>query len=49
MRIRKLTAPKLQGPVLVEDTCLSFDAMGELPGPYMYFDMERHLTKSEMY
>lgn len=24
------------GPVLVEDTCLSFDAWNELPGPYMY-------------
>jgi len=24
------------GPVLVEDTCLSFDAFNELPGPYMY-------------
>ncbi|KAI9714766.1 MAG: nucleoside triphosphate pyrophosphohydrolase ham1 [Bogoriella megaspora] len=24
------------GPVLVEDTCLCFDALGELPGPYMY-------------
>jgi inosine triphosphate pyrophosphatase len=22
--------------VLVEDTCLSFDAMGEMPGPYMF-------------
>ena len=26
---------QLQSPVLVEDTCLSFDAMGEMPGPYM--------------
>lgn len=31
-----LMTVKMQGPVLVEDTCLSFDAMGELPGPYMY-------------
>lgn len=24
------------GPVLVEDTCLCFKAMNDLPGPYMY-------------
>lgn len=29
-------AEVVNGPVLVEDTCLSFNAMGELPGPYMY-------------
>lgn len=23
------------GPVLVEDTCLCFKAMNDLPGPYM--------------
>ena len=28
-------ATAINRPVLVEDTCLSFDAMGELPGPYM--------------
>lgn len=27
---------QVKGPVLVEDTCLSFNAMGELPGPYMH-------------
>ena len=27
---------KIQGPVLVEDTCLCFNALKELPGPYMY-------------
>ncbi|KAK3053793.1 nucleoside triphosphate pyrophosphohydrolase ham1 [Extremus antarcticus] len=26
----------VKGPVLVEDTCLCFNAMGELPGPYVY-------------
>lgn len=26
---------KVQGPVLVEDTCLCFNALKELPGPYM--------------
>lgn len=26
---------QVQGPVLVEDTCLCFNALRELPGPYM--------------
>lgn len=26
---------QVQGPVLVEDTCLCFTALKELPGPYM--------------
>lgn len=26
---------QVQGPVLVEDTCLCFNAFGGLPGPYM--------------
>ena len=26
---------KTGGPVLVEDTCLCFNALKELPGPYM--------------
>ncbi|KAI4186433.1 MAG: hypothetical protein L6R41_003480 [Letrouitia leprolyta] len=28
-------AAMVQGPVLVEDTCLCFNALKELPGPYM--------------
>ncbi|KAF7189941.1 Inosine triphosphate pyrophosphatase [Pseudocercospora fuligena] len=28
-------AEAIQGPVLVEDTCLCFDAFDELPGPYV--------------
>ncbi|KAF2669182.1 inosine triphosphate pyrophosphatase-like protein [Microthyrium microscopicum] len=31
----KRAAEILKGPVLVEDTCLAFKAMGELPGPYI--------------
>lgn len=27
---------QIQGPVLVEDTCLCFNAFDELPGPYVY-------------
>lgn len=36
-----IISPTLQvgGPVLVEDTCLSFDAFNELPGPYMYVQL----------
>ena len=30
------TREQVQGPVLVEDTCLCFDAFDELPGPYVY-------------
>lgn len=26
---------KVDGPVIVEDTCLCFKALGGLPGPYM--------------
>lgn len=26
---------QIKGPVLVEDTCLCFNALKELPGPYM--------------
>ena len=26
---------QINGPVLVEDTCLCFNALKELPGPYM--------------
>ncbi|KAI6251190.1 Inosine triphosphate pyrophosphatase [Erysiphe necator] len=28
-------AEKIQGPVLVEDTCLCFNALQQLPGPYI--------------
>lgn len=31
-----LSASQVGGPVLVEDTCLCFNALEELPGPYMY-------------
>ncbi|KAF2086890.1 Maf/Ham1 [Saccharata proteae CBS 121410] len=32
----KRAADIVGGPVLVEDTCLCFKAMNDLPGPYMY-------------
>ncbi|MCJ1293904.1 nucleoside triphosphate pyrophosphohydrolase ham1 [Xylographa carneopallida] len=31
----------IDGPVLVEDTCLCFNALKELPGPYMEEQMAR--------
>lgn len=31
----RVAAQKTGGPVLVEDTCLCFNALGDLPGPYM--------------
>lgn len=32
---------KIQGPVLVEDTCLCFNALGGLPGPYIKWFLEK--------
>lgn len=34
---------QVNGPVLVEDTCLCFNALKELPGPYMYVIIS-HIT-----
>ncbi|KAL3634414.1 hypothetical protein CASFOL_021468 [Castilleja foliolosa] len=31
----RLAAKEVNGPVLVEDTCLCFNALEGLPGPYM--------------
>ncbi|KAF2719873.1 inosine triphosphate pyrophosphatase-like protein, partial [Polychaeton citri CBS 116435] len=36
----KMAADIVKGPVLVEDTCLCFDAWGELPGPYVKWFLE---------
>lgn len=32
----RIAARQVGGPVLIEDTCLCFNALGGLPGPYMY-------------
>ena len=32
-------ARRIQGPVIVEDTCLCFNALGGLPGPYIKVNM----------
>uniref|UniRef100_A0A4X1V9W4 Inosine triphosphate pyrophosphatase n=1 Tax=Sus scrofa TaxID=9823 RepID=A0A4X1V9W4_PIG len=37
----KEAARQVQGPVLVEDTCLCFNAFGGLPGPYIKWFLEK--------
>ncbi|XP_034979588.2 inosine triphosphate pyrophosphatase [Zootoca vivipara] len=34
-------AKQIQGPVIVEDTCLCFKALGGLPGPYIKWFLEK--------
>nr|XP_056700631.1 inosine triphosphate pyrophosphatase [Euleptes europaea] len=34
-------AKQVQGPVIVEDTCLCFNALGGLPGPYIKWFLEK--------
>ncbi|KYO39803.1 inosine triphosphate pyrophosphatase isoform X1 [Alligator mississippiensis] len=34
-------AKQIQGPVIVEDTCLCFNALGGLPGPYIKWFLEK--------
>nr|XP_033816916.1 inosine triphosphate pyrophosphatase [Geotrypetes seraphini] len=34
-------ARRVQGPVIVEDTCLCFNAFGGLPGPYIKWFLEK--------
>merc|ERR1719352_534336 len=36
-----LAAKDVQGPCMVEDTSLGFDAMGGLPGPYIKWFLEK--------
>lgn len=46
-RLKCLTASqRLQRPVIVEDTCLCFNALGGLPGPYIkwyFFNLSTEL------
>jgi len=37
----KIAAKEVQGPVIVEDTCLCFNALGGLPGPYIKWFLEK--------
>lgn len=34
-------ARAVQGPVLIEDTCLCFNALGGMPGPYIKWFLEK--------
>lgn len=34
-------AKYVKGPVIVEDTCLSFNALNGLPGPYIKWFLEK--------
>lgn len=41
-KIKCLEAAKhVKGPVIVEDTCLSFNALNGLPGPYIKWFLEK--------
>ncbi len=35
----KLAAEILNGPAITEDTCLCFNAMNGLPGPYVFYGL----------
>ncbi|CAI5459346.1 unnamed protein product [Closterium sp. Yama58-4] len=37
----RLAAAKVDGPVLVEDTCLCFNALNGLPGPYIKWFLDK--------
>lgn len=37
----RLAAEKLQAPVMVEDTCLCYNALGGLPGPYCKWFLQK--------
>ncbi|KAG0473348.1 hypothetical protein HPP92_015205 [Vanilla planifolia] len=37
----RMAAAKVNGPVLVEDTCLCFNALNGLPGPYIKWFLEK--------
>eukprot|EP01025_Chloroclados_australasicus_P022392 TRINITY_DN2310_c0_g1_i1.p1 TRINITY_DN2310_c0_g1~~TRINITY_DN2310_c0_g1_i1.p1 ORF type:complete len:245 (-),score=26.16 TRINITY_DN2310_c0_g1_i1:385-1119(-) len=37
----KIAADKIKGPVLVEDTCLCFNALKGLPGPYVKWFLDK--------
>lgn len=37
----KVAAREIGGPVIVEDTCLCFSALGDLPGPYIKWFLKK--------
>ncbi|NWX99137.1 ITPA pyrophosphatase, partial [Nothoprocta ornata] len=40
-RSRRRLPPQVRAPVIVEDTCLCFNALGGLPGPYIKWFLEK--------
>lgn len=45
----KEAAKIIKGPVLVEDTCLCFNALGGLPGPYIKWFLDKLKPEGENY
>ena len=39
----------VRGPVLIEDTCLCFTALGDLPGPYIKWFLSKIGPEGESY
>jgi len=37
----KIAAEEVKGPVIVEDTCLCFNALGGMPGPYIKWFLDK--------
>eukprot|EP00064_Thunnus_orientalis_P017928 superscaffoldBa00003956_g18014 len=42
----KEAARQVDGPVIVEDTCLCFKALGGLPGPYIYAELPKEVKNT---
>ena len=42
-------ANHIKGPVLVEDTCLCFNALGGLPGPYIKWFLKKLGPEGKFY
>ncbi|TNN41698.1 Inosine triphosphate pyrophosphatase [Liparis tanakae] len=42
----KEAAQQIDGPVIVEDTCLCFKALGGLPGPYIYAELPKEVKNT---
>lgn len=40
---------RLKGPVLIEDTCLCFNALGGLPGPYIKYFLKNLKPAGKQY
>jgi len=45
----RLAAEAVGGPVMCEDTCLCFNKLGGLPGPYIKWFLEKTVSLHEVY